>query len=500
MSTHLLGLDAGTSVTKAAIFDGSGRQIAAATRRIRVDRPHPGWSETDPEAAWSAACTVIREVIAASGLAPREIAAAGISAAMVGAWVTDAEGRPLRPGIFWEDSRAQRLIDRMIEKTPDLMSRLFAKSGSVMQQGCTLPVLRWLLDEEPATMARAAAVLSYKDFLRFRLTGTLAADPTEAAVAPGDARARDRSPEILALFGLSEAQSLLQPVRPSDSVAGSVTAAAAAATGLAEGTPVAIGAGDVSSTVIGAGALSAGTAVSILGTTCLNGIVLDAPSFAPPDLGLLFTMPGRTWLRTMVNVAGTTNLDWAVATLAPDLAGRPDLYAALEALIAPLPVGTEGLTWLPYLSESGIIAPVVSVGARAAFEGLAPRHGRAHLLRAVYEGVALSIRDCFDALEGRFEEVVLCGGGGRSVLWTQMIADVLQRRVVVPAGTEFGARGAALLAATAIGRFGSIREASAAARSIQRVQDPDAAAEPAWAAALALYRRRRDALIAAARH
>lgn len=348
-------------------------------------------------------------------------------------------------------------------------------------------------------MARARAVLGYKDFLRLRLTGRLAADPTEAAVAPGDARLRDRSPEMMRLFGLEKAVGLFAPVAPSETIAGTVTEAAAEATGLRAGTPVAIGAGDVAATVIGAGALAPGTAVTILGTTCLNGVVLDRPSFEPPDLGLLFTLPGDAWMRTMVNVAGTTNLDWALATLAPDLAALADPWSALEAQIAPLPVGSEGVTWLPYLSESGIIAPIVSPSARAGFAGLAPRHGRAHLLRAVYEGVALSIRDCFDALGRRDDitEIVLCGGGGRSRLWTQMIADALQRRVVVPSGTEFGARGAALLAATAIGLFPSIRAAADTARTIQRAQSPDPSAAPAWEAALATYRRRRDAAIAA---
>ncbi|RUU32863.1 hypothetical protein EOD08_18865 [Mesorhizobium sp. M6A.T.Ca.TU.002.02.2.1] len=255
---------------------------------------------------------------------------------------------------------------------------------------------------------------------------------------------------------------------------------------------MAIGAGDVPATVIGASALESGMAMAVLGTTCMVGIVSDQPVFTPPNLGLLFTLPGENWFRAMVNVAGTLNLDWAIETLLPDLAGEPDLYARMEAMIAPLPIGNEGVTYLPYLSESGIIAPVVDHEARAGFYGLAPRHGRPHMIRAVYEGVTLAMRDLYQGLEGSGDKILLTGGGARSLMWTQMIADALGITVLVPAGTEFGARGAALLAATAIGRFGSIREASKATRQIQRRHEPDGSLNPAWDRAFANYRARRD--------
>ncbi|MBN9270769.1 MAG: hypothetical protein J0J15_11105, partial [Mesorhizobium sp.] len=285
-------------------------------------------------------------------------------------------------------------------------------------------------------------------------------------------------------------------VAESESIGGTITQAAAEATGLLAGTPVAIGAGDVPCTVTGASALETGAAMAVLGTTCMIGVVHDRPVFTPPDLGLLFTMPGERWYRAMVNVAGTLNLDWAVETLLPDLASKPDLYQRIEAMIAPLPIGSEGVTYLPYLSESGIIAPVVDVEARAGFHGLTPRHGRPHMVRAVYEGVVLALRDLYRELDGGSREILLTGGGARSPMWTQMVADALGATVLVPEGTEFGARGAALLAATAIGRFGSIREASVSTRAIQRRHEPDAALAPQWDQAFAAYRRHRDKILA----
>ena len=495
MPSFLLGLDAGTSVIKAALFGRDGRQRAAASRRTTISHPHPAWSESDPETAWAATVAVIREVLAAAGADGSAVAAIGVAGAMVGAWVIDAEGRPLRPGILWDDGRSQPWIEAKLADDPGFLSRVFASSGSVMQQGCTLPVLRWLLDHEPEVMARADCVFGCKDYLRFRLTGHRAGDPTEAAVAPGDARSQGRSEALLDLFGLRPHRHLLPPLLPSEAIAGAVTAEAAAETGLRAGTPVVTGAGDVAASVIGSGGLVPGSACTVLGTTCLNGIVLDAPSFAPPDLGLLFSLPGRLWLRCMVNVAGTSNLDWCLRSLCPGLARDPDPYAALEAVAEAAPPGAGGAVYLPYLSEVGIIAPAVSAAARAQFAGLVPGHGRPELVRAVYEGVAYSIRDCFAAMAERPESVLLSGGGTRSRFWSQMIADVLGLPVEIPDGSEYGACGAALLAGTGIGWYPSIGEASRRVRSIRRVHRPDPTLREAYDAAYRRYGAHRDALL-----
>ncbi len=487
-----IGLDAGTSLTKAAIFDLSGRQHCEAQRRTTVLRPNSGWSELDPEAAWTAALEVIAEVVRDSGVDVSRIRAIGLTAAMVGAWLTRADGSAVRPGITWEDSRAQPLIEAHIARDPDFMRKIFASSGSVMQQGCTLPLLEWLALNEPEQVASADHVLSYKDFLRLRLTGRAATDTTEASVIPGSARQRTRSDAIIELFGLTGLKRILPPVLPSGSFAGGLSDAAARATGLPVGLPVAVGAGDVAATVIGAGGLDAGTATAVLGTTCMVGVVHDRPVFEPADIGLLFTLPGDRWYRTMVNVAGTLNLDWAFEALAPDLAANPDRFEAMTGMIRSVPPGAHGLTYLPYLSESGIIAPKVDPAARAQFSGLAPRHDRACLFRAVLEGVAFAMRDLFDELGFHGDRVLLTGGGSRNADWVEMIADLIGRPVDVPAASQFGARGAALLAATAAGDFASVNEASAAVAGGGRRYSPDAGRAAALAPALQRYRTARD--------
>jgi len=486
-----LGLDAGTSLTKAALFDLAGRELAVAEMPTSVSRPRPGWSEIDPGEAWAAAVAVLRRVVADSGVDPRAIAGLGISAAMVGAWVLDGAGKPLRPAITWQDSRAQDLIAAHLAETPDFLSRIFASSGSVMQQGCTLPVMAWLAIHEPSVLRRAGHVVSFKDYLRFQLTGTIGTDRTEAAVLPGSAADRDRSDAMISLFGLERHRHLLPPVGDSESIGGRLSPAVAKLTGLPEGLPVAVGAGDVAATVVGAGELVPGTATAVLGTACMVGVIHDQPVFDPPDVGLLFTLPGRRWYRAMLNVAGTLNLDWAFATLAPDLAARPDRFLELDRILDDTPPGARGLTYLPYLSDSGIIAPVVDPSARAQFSGLTPRHDRACLFRAVIEGVAFAMVDLLEALSFDGNRLVLTGGGARNTRWTQMICDLVGRQVVVPEGTQFGARGAAWLAATATGDLSNI--AHAARGSVgDRIFEPDADAARALAPALNAYRRARD--------
>ncbi len=481
MSDLFLGVDAGSTVCKAAVFDAEGRQRSLAARRTPLSRPRRGWVEADPAACVDAFHAVIKEAATACS-APEAIKGIGISGAMVGAWLVDARGRALRPGINWEDSRSQDMLDAMIAARPALMSDIFAISGSVMQQGCTLPVLAWLKAHEPEAVAEAAHALTYKDFLRMQLTGIAAAECSEAAVLPGDARSQNRSADLLALFGVDDLSPLLPEVLPSADIAGALSAEAATPTGLSEGIPVVAGAGDVIANVIGAGGLKAGAATAILGTTCMVGVCHDHPVFTPPDLGLLFSLPERHWYRAMVNVAGTLNLDWAIDLLAPDLRNEPDVFAEITDMVASVPPGAHGVTYLPYLSESGIIAPVASAEARAQFCGLHGGHDRAALFRAVYEGVAFAFADLVALLElAPGEPVTLTGGGSRSALWCQMIADVTERTIQVPDGAEFGAKGAALLAATALGRHASVAAASQDAAGDCTAYQPSRDAAEVWA-------------------
>lgn len=495
MRDLFLGIDAGSSVLKAAAFDADGTQISLASQRTPLSRPRPGWVEADPTSCLDALFAVIADAAEQSG-DPGAIRAIGISGAMVGAWLVDAQGLAIRPGINWEDSRSQPMIDGLIAQRPSFLSDVFSISGSALQQGCTLPVLAWLNRHEPEALTRTAHVLTYKDFLRMHLTGVAAADRSESAVLPGSARDQARSPELFEMFGIGALMDRFPQILDPQDVAGQLTLDAATRTGLQAGVPVVAGAGDVIANVIGAGGLATGAATGILGTTCMVGVCHDKPVFTPPDLGLLFSLPERHWYRSMVNVAGTLNLDWAVGTFAPNIAEGVDPFATVTEMVRHVPAGANGVTYLPYLSKSGIIAPVADANARAQFCGLHAGHDQADLLRAVYEGVAFAIADLIDLLSlPAGSPLVLTGGGSRSPVWCQMIADVSRCPISVLEGSEFGAKGAALLAASALGHHDSVSAASQRAKTVRQTFVPAPSAATVWANARARYSDYRDRLI-----
>ncbi|MDB5615535.1 MAG: hypothetical protein JWQ22_3188 [Devosia sp.] len=489
MSAYVIGLDIGTSVTKAALFDRAGAEFAVASKRTRTLSPTPGWFEMDAEELWRAVVDVLRDVVVQSGVNPVEIKGLAITAVMIGSWMIDATGKVVRPGILWNDGRAQVLLDRLRATNADLMSQLFDSSGQVMQLGCTLPLLAWLAENEPEVVERSFKILTAKDYIRMRLTGEIATDETDAAIGPGTAHGRCFNPDLLDLFGIDSFAHLLPDVRPSEALAGYLTNDAAVIVGLSAGLPVAIGAGDLPACVIGSGSAEEGLACTVLGTTCLNGVLSTTPVFTPRDMGILFTIPGGLWLKTMVNVAGTTNIDWCLDALCPDLELLEDPYAALTQIAASGTPGTNRLTYVPYLSQIGIIAPRLEPGARASFSGLDPSHGRPDLVRAVFEGVAYSIRDCYESIGRPINAIRLVGGGARSPFWSQMIADVTGLPVEIPAGTEFGAKGAALLAGTAIGWYGSVAEAYRTTFVLANRFEPNATLRPTYDAAFARYQQ-----------
>ena len=512
MGAVVIGVDIGTTVTKAAAFDASGRLVARAAAATTWQSPRPGWAEVDMEALWQHVAATLRDLCArlASG---DTVAAVGISAFMGGAWLLDTAGDPVRSAILWNDARAAAVLDQLRDEPvrslrdtedgdsrrtesagwtahsgQDLLARSFAISCNALTPGFSLVVLRWLRDHEPAVLERARTALFAKDWIRFRLTGELATDGSDASHAPGDAVRRTYSEEILADWGLAELASLLPPVLPSEAVAGTVTVEAATATGLPAGTPVVTGLADVSSILIGGGVVAAGQAATILGSACLNSVVTDQPVWEPRGIGLSFLIPPARWTRTMPNQTGTLALEWFKRELAPD---SDD--AALDEAAARVPRGARGLLFHPYLNGTGVLAPVYEPHARGRLWGLATEHTRWDILRSIYEGVAYAVADCVDLLPPATGPSVLLGGGAGSRLWRQIIADVTGRAYSVTATPEPGALGVALLAGVAAGWWTSIEEAVGVCCSCGAVTLPDRAAHEEYRGMLQLYRYlRRD--------
>ncbi len=493
---YLLGVDAGTSVIKAALFDLQGDEISSTSRRTQLDNSVPGRCETSMTGTWEAFAQTVRDLLQKASLDGSRIAAVGVTGTMIGAWLIDAQGQPVRNAMLWCDGRSQPLIRRLEAEHPGFLSEIFAIDGCVLETGCTLPLVRWLAENEPDALARAKTICCSKDYLVSRLTGKIQIDPTEASGMPGNIRTQTYDDRLFAMFGIEAYRHLFPTIKPSEEVIGEILPEAASATGLVAGTPVTVGAGDVPANVLGIGAVEPGIALTVLGTNCQSGLVFDHPVFEPPDVGLLFYVPGQRWYRALMNVAGTTNLDWFIDQFcSAEQDGAPSrtaLYAAIEQLAAQSEPGARGIIYHPYLSAVGVIAPFVEPAARAQFFGLTQQHRRADMLRAVYEGMVLAIRDCYNALNTSIQEIRFAGGGARSELWGQMLADCMGTRVIIPQGTEFGAKGAALLAGVGAGLFETITDAARTTFRVARSYEPDPRLKARYDAVYQVYRMLRD--------
>jgi sugar (pentulose or hexulose) kinase len=485
---YLLGIDAGTSVIKSVLFDLRGAEVAVSRRESPVEHPHPNWSEADMEQVWALTLETVREV--ASEGAGEKVVGIGITGTCCGAWLVDGEGRPVRPAILWNDGRASDILAEW--QRSGLMSRIFAISGNAPFPGYTLPVLAWLRRHEPRSLDRARWLLFTKDWIRFKLTGEIANEESDCSYMPFDIAARSFSQELFDIVGIRECGRLLPRMLKGYELGGRVLPEISEITGLPEGTPVVAGLVDVVASTLGAGACRPGQACSIVGTSSLNSLVSSRPLMTPPDVGVQAVMPGGNWLRSLVNTSGTLNIDWMRDVFAAPERARAeqegtDLFDLIEETIKEVPIGSGGVMYHPYINTAGVVSPFVNAAARAQFFGIGVTTTRADLMRAVYEGVALSMLDAYENMPEQCEEVLLSGGGARSRLWAQMFADATGKRIEVAEGSEFGARGAAMMAGIGAGVYRDVEEAASIAR-VARSHDPDPEAHSQYRELYTLYR------------
>jgi xylulokinase len=469
-----LGLDVGTSGVKAILVTGAGEVVASATTPLAMTAPQPGWAEQDPETWWSASAAAVREALARRPEA--RVAAVGLSGQMHSSVFLDRQGEVIRPALLWCDGRTTAECAEITRRAGgEAGLRELVRNPAL--EGFTLPKVLWLRSHEPAAYARLATVLLSKDFVRYRLTGELATEPSDASGTLMFDPARGRwSDELLAAVGLPLA--LLPAVGASAAVLGRVTAAAAAATGLPAGTPVVGGGADNACGAAGVGVVAPGEAVASWGT---SGTVL-APTAEPlVDPGLrahtFCHVAPQLWYVMGVVLSAGGAFAWYREQLARELAGAPDVDARLDAEAASAPPGAGGVTVLPYLQ--GERTPHRDASLRGAVFGLSLAHTRAHLTRAVLEGVAFAMRDSV-AILGELGlspgELLLTGGGARSAFVRRLQADVYGLPVSTVDREEGPAYGAALLAAVGAGAYPDLAAAVRAtlARTPRERPDPEA--------------------------
>jgi xylulokinase len=485
-----LGIDVSTTGAKALLVDEKGAVVASATTPLTLQTPNPLWSEQDPHAWWEGTVASVRQALQAAAATGADVAAVGLTGQMHGLVLLDAQHRVLRPAILWNDQRTSAECDEIRERLGG-REALVKATGNDALTGFTAPKILWVRRHEPAVYAQAALILLPKDYVRLRLTGVPAMDKADGSgTLLFDLPSRDWSAPVLDRLEIPRA--FLPPTFEGPTVTGAVTAEAAAATGLRAGTPVMAGGGDQAAGAVGAGAVEPGVVSLTLGT---SGVIFAStlkPLVEPQGrLHAFCHAVPATWHFMGVTLSAAGSLQWYRDTLAPK-----ESFDALVAEAEGVPAGSEGLLFLPYLS--GERTPYPDPLARGTFAGLTLRHQRGHLTRAVLEGVAFSMRDCFALLKeaglGSVREVRVAGGGAKSPLWRRICASALGVELVTVNSTEGAAYGAALLAAVGEGAFASVPAACAATISVTGRTPP----EPSWAAAYdrqhAVYRELYPAL------
>jgi xylulokinase len=453
--SYLAGIDLGTSGVRAVILDGAGRLKGSGHREFGIDTPQPGWAEQDPEVWLRATAGAVRQALCEVGSLPGSIRGLGLSGQMHTTVCLDRQGQVLRPAIVWADQRSKQQVAQVYEQFGK--ARLGAWTANPLATGFTLASLLWLRQHEPHTFARIAHVLLPKDYLRYTLTGQLATEVTDAAATLlMDVARRAWNDDLLAALELDRA--ILPPIYESAEVAGRLQPEAAAALDVSPGLPVVYGGGDQSMQAVGHGIIQRGLLSCTIGT----GGQLFAPTGTPvydPELRLhtfCHAMPGW-WFVMAATLSAGLSLNWWRHKVA---GGEP--YAALAGAAQAVPPGADGLLFVPYLV--GERTPHMDPSARGAFVGLTLRHERAHLTRAIMEGVVFSLRQGLQLMMDLglpVERVVASGGGTRHPLWLQLQADIFNRDIYQTEVDEAAAHGAALLAGVGVGVYQDVADACA---------------------------------------
>lgn len=468
---YVMGIDSSTTSVKALIIDEAGQVIAVHSTSLPISRPKPLWSEQNPVDWWNAAVESIRGAIKTANVPAESIRAVGLTGQMHGLVMLDAAGEVLRPSILWNDQRTQAQCDSMTETVG--FARLIELTGNRALTGFTAPKILWVRDHEPDVYARCAHILLPKDYVRYRLTGEYATDLSDASgMSLLNVAQRSWSQEVLDALDIPA--SWLPQLYEGTQISGKVSTAAAEATGLIAGTPVFAGGGDQAAGAVGVGAVTEGAISLAVGTSGVVFAPVNHYAFEPQGRLHAFchAVPGLWhFMGVMLSAAGS--LQWYKDTLAPH-----EAFEVLLAEAADIEPGAEGLYFLPYLS--GERTPHPDPTARGAFIGLTSRHTRGHLTRAVLEGVAFGLKDSFTLIAENSTsqdlQVRISGGGAKSPVWQQIIADILGTPLVNVQTTEGAAYGAALLAAVGVGQHESVSAACAQAVMLGAVVQPSAQA------------------------
>lgn len=482
-----MGIDLGAGSLKAMIVALDGRVLGAASSDITTHSPKPGWSEQDPEEWWRALCAAVPAALARANIGAQQIAAVSCSAGAHTPVLEDARGRLLRPAILWNDQRSGAEAAELQRSAGEEFLRVCLNRPTPTW---TAAQLLWLSRREPQVMSRVRRLYIAKDWLRSRLTGTWETDRTDAVgTLLFDVASDGWSAALCAAVNCDPAT--LPPTVAVTAVVGGVTAAAAEACGLRAGTPVVCGTSDTSAETFGVGSINCGDGTVKLATAATVSIVGDAPRVHPTLINYPFAVPNLWYTITGTNSCASAHRWLRDRFFAHHGAAAFEHMDTLAEAAAP---GALGLLFHPYLQ--GERAPHWDPLLRADFIGMTFRHEPRHFVRALYEGIAYSLRDVLDQFRRQgmdTRSVRIAGGGARSACWRQIVADVLDVEVLLPRVTD-ASFGAALIAGVGVGSFENERAAAAICAQIVGGVQPDPIRARFYAEAFGLYRSSQAAL------
>ena len=485
MPHHYLGIDVGTTAVKVLVVDERGSVVGEAESSLEISVARPGWAEQNPSDWWVGTVEAVRAACAQAGV--REVDAIGLSGQMHSMVLLDGADRVLRKAILWNDVRTTAQCRFISDRIGQAGLRRLV--GNPALEGFTAPKLLWMREHEPDLLDQARTLLLPKDYIRLVITGEKATDPSDAAgTLLFDIRQRRWSGEMMDALQLE--QSFLPPVLGSTSLTGGLTTAAAEALGLRQGTPVVGGGADNAAAAVGSGVVEQGAMQTSIGTSGAVVAPIREPRVDPAMRIHSFNHAvADTWYLMGVVLSAGAALEWFRRVLSgPGM--PPPGYDQLTAETAGTAPGSDGLTFLPYLT--GERTPHADSNARGVFVGMHTGHQRGHLIRAVMEGVVFALLDSLELMRMLgvdAAEAVAVGGGASSAFWRQIQADVLRVPVVTVSPSGGAPYGAAVLAAVGSGAFASVEEACRTwLRPSDRIE-PEPRTEEAYGVAYERYRR-----------
>ena len=466
---YILGIDVGTSNVKAVLFDEYGQETVVASHESETINRPGNEVEQDMNAVWENVKVCVKKVAASEEARGNEIIGIGVTGQGEGCWLIDKDGNPVQNAILWCDGRAVEEVGAVTETHPEIGQYYHTTTGCPPLLGNQMMLLKWMKENRKETLDKAYKLVFCKDWVRFKMTGEIHTEITDSLTSLIDVQTGKIAEELMEKLDIADYRDYLPDPLRSDEIAATILDSFAEETGLPKGLPVIAGALDTSATAVGLGAIHEKDVCVILGTTCASEIVwkkedcnfgAEGSRYEKHPLGDLYVS-----LQPTLN--GTPNIDWMLETIV----GSRD-FRMIDDMMDSVPVGSGGVIYHPYISVAGERAPFYHPYARASFFGLNQNTRKEQLIRAVYEGVSLSVKDCLQDVD-KSGKIFLAGGGAKSPVWAQMIADVIGMKVMIPTGKELGAKGVALMVGVSQGLYKDYEEAVQKACTFRQTYEPN---------------------------